>query len=247
MSDTFLTTLPRRPRRGSADATATAARAAPRSMATPLAVWELLARGTQLAIVVFDASNCARVISPAASALLRIPAERAIGEQADVVLAALRCEDPGSETLDTPRSDDAPLVAQLAHLGAARYRVQRFAVAFDDAARTGYALLFEAMSAPDDDTLDADLFAYLAHNLTEIADAAEQLRRMSRRGDAEAQRELAAIARSASLEAQRALDDARALRETRAASFQLHPEPVELSDLMMALMAEWQQSSPNHL
>lgn len=251
MSDISVTALPRRPRRGGADATVTADRAAPRPEATPIALWEHLAQQTQLAIVVFDERNCARLISPAAAALLQLPAEATIGEPADVVLASLRREDAAPETLHAllspPRQHDAPIMAQFAHLGTARYRVQRFAVAFDDAARTGGALLFEAIGEPDNEALNADLDEFLTRNLAEITDAADQLRRMSRRGDAEAQRELADIARSASLEARRALEDARALRETRARTFQLHPEPIELSDLMMALMAEWQQSFPNHL
>lgn len=253
MSDISVTALPGRPRRGGAEATAPAARATACPPPTSLALWEQLAHGTRLAIVAFDGRNILRLISPEAAALLRLPVDAIIGEPADIVLASLRSAGDHGETgaLDTLLSplvgNDAPLVAQLAHTGSARYRVQRFGVAFDATGQTGCALLFEAMGEPEDETLSADLTAYLTHNLTEIADAAEQLRRMSKRSDAEAQRELANIARSASLESRRALEDARALRETRAAGFQLHPEPTELSDLMMALMADWQQSSPNHL
>ncbi|MGH2487186.1 MAG: hypothetical protein ACRDHE_14350, partial [Ktedonobacterales bacterium] len=123
MSDISLTALPRRPRRGSVDATATAARAAPLLVATPLTLWEQLAQRTQLAIIAFDERNSARLISPAAAALLRVSVEASIGAMADVVLATLRRESDigvtgASDALLSPlRQDDAPLVVHLAHLG----------------------------------------------------------------------------------------------------------------------------------
>lgn len=91
---------------------------------------------------------------------------------------------------------------------------------------------------PLDDALDSALRA--------IEDAANALRQKTRRADTDTHRALAHTISASAHRLRRLVADARDLREAQSPSAPFHPEPVELGDMMMDLMAEQQQTIPSY-
>ena len=92
------------------------------------------------------------------------------------------------------------------------------------------------------DVVRSAIESHLPEMLRQIEAAADILRQRTRRGDHEANRQLAETILGDARRLRAILADTSALREARSATSALRLAPVEVSDLMMDLLAEWQQS-----
>ena len=252
VSDSTIPVLSTRARRKSADAATAPAITDIGASATPVAIWEQLARRTQLALIVFDERNALRVISPTVSRMLGDLPPELLGEPASVTLSGLRLVSAAQTELASavlfPASHIEPVLrVEIPAKGNAQYSVYAFPVSFEGDSPIGRALLFEPINAALVGQMSDELESFLAQNSLQIEDAAHYLRQRTKRADIEVFRQLAETILAASTVSRRAIEDARTLRRAQSASLRLHMAPTELGDLMMELMAQWQQAAPSYL
>ena len=252
MADSIVPLVPPRTRRKTADtaaASATKDRAA--AVATSSAFWESLAIRTRLALLVFDDHNALRMVSPAASQALGAPAADLVGGPVRAALAGLQLADSSGELL----ADAVAFPARLdtdgrpigsVTTGSGQYVVHVFPADIESEGRDGRALLLEPIHITGDARLDHALDAALAETLREIVDAADALRQKTRRQDTDTQRALAQTVYTDAYRLRQIVTDAQALREALSPTAAFRPEPVELGDLVMELLAERQQSDPSY-
>lgn len=252
MSDSIISpAVSARGRRKSADAASTDPARIKRPSVATSALWERLATRARLALLTFDERNALRLLSPVAANLLGLPDTGSVGRSLRLALAEVALIGEGAAALadvvEFPRrldDDGQTLGVVMTRLG--RHVVHAFAVDFESDGARGRALLFEPETPARDEQLDQALHGIVADTLRKVTDAADALRQKSRRADTDTHRALAQTIYADASRLRNILADLRTLRDVREPSASFHPEPLELSDLMMELMAEWQQSAPSY-
>lgn len=252
MADSIVPLAPTRSRRKSADTSTAPAvkdRVAPASASS--AFWEQLANRTGLAVLAFDDQNTLRLMSPAASRLTGVLAADVLGRPAHGALAGVSLVDSSGESLadviefPARRDTDGRPIGTVT-TGSEQFVVHVFPLDFESDGRSGRALLFEPVIPTQDERGDHSLDAELAHTLREIMDVADALRQKTRRVDSETHRALAQTIYADAHRMRQIVADAGTLREAHAPTAAFHPEPLELGDLVMDLLAEGQQSEPTY-